>query len=358
MWVSAYMASWNHYAPPGGNWGTLPTDEIDWEAFTHLFYFALSAHPDGTLSAIKDYENLSPDRINAIVGAAHQAGKPVIFTVGGWGNYDGFSTAITPAVRPAFIASILSVLTTWGFDGVDLDMEPINPSDSDNYKAFIRELHAALQGITTPVGSKPLLTAATAWRADVFSELQAYFDQINLMTYDFSGAWPGWVSWHNSPVYDGGQKFPNGNPVPSIEGKINKFIAAGVAKEKLGIGIDFYGYVWNGYVTDPGQGWTIAPQVQDNVPYHKIMGTYYTPENYRWDAGAQAAYLRVDNPDATQKKFISYDDEESIKAKISYIRQKGIGGAIIWELSGGYFKDKPAGQRDPLLQAVKQAVWQ
>lgn len=358
IWVSAYMASYNHYAPPGGNWGNLPTDEIDWDAFTHLFYFSLKARADGTLSTIKAYENMNPDRINAIVSAAHNAGKPVLFTVGGWGNHHGFSNAISPAVRPVFISNIVAVLKTWGFDGVDLDMEPINGSDTENYKAFIRELHAALQNVTTPLGSKPLVTAATAWRPDVFSDLQDYFDQINLMTYDFSGAWQGWVSWHNSPVYDGGLTFSNGKPVPSIEGKINEFISAGVPKEKLGIGIDFYGYVWNGYVTDPGQSWTTAPQVEDNIPYYEIINTYYTADNYRWDGNAEAAYLKMDNSDPAKKKFVSYDDEKSIRSKINYTRQKGIGGVIIWELSGGYFKDKPAGQRDPLLQAVKEAVWQ
>ncbi|MEX2396291.1 MAG: hypothetical protein WD491_04655, partial [Balneolales bacterium] len=60
IWVGAYLGSWNHYAPPTGNWGNLPTEEIDWDAFTHMYYFAFSAQSDGTLSTVADYENLSP----------------------------------------------------------------------------------------------------------------------------------------------------------------------------------------------------------------------------------------------------------------------------------------------------------
>lgn len=364
IWVSAYLASYNHYVEPTGNWGNLPTEEIDWEAFTHLFYFALKVNPDGSLSPIKPYQNVSPDRIKSIVSAAHNAGKPVIFTVGGWGSHDAFAAAIAPGVRSVFISNLVTVLKTWGFDGIDIDMEPINSGDTENYKAFIRELDTVLQSVSTPLSSSALLTAATSWKPGLFAELQNNFDQINLMTYDLSGAWPDWVSWHNAAVYNGGVTFPsNGKPVPSVDGKVNAFINAGVPRQKLGIGIDFYGYVWSGGsgtstggVTEPAQSWSSKPVVTDNVPYHEIMQKYYSQSAYRWDSKAQAAYLSIDEPGSSNDKFISYDDEETIKSKISYIRQKGIGGAIIWELSGGYQKDNPAGQRDNLLQAVKEAA--
>lgn len=358
IWVSAYLASWNHYAPPGGNWGHISANDIDWDAFTHLIYFAMSARADGSLSSIAAYENISPDRINAIVSAAHKHNKPVLISIGGWGNYNGFSRAITPGSRARFVNNLVSLIKTWGFDGIDLDMEPINSSDVENYKALVRELHAELQKVTTPLGSKPLLTAATSWSPGLFSDLQQYFDQINLMTYDYSGAWEGWVSWHNSSVYDGGLTFPGTNrPLPSIHGTLQTFINAGIAREKLGVGIDFYGYVWNGYVTDPGQSLTpVAPRVQDNVPYHTIMNNYYSTGAYRWDDDAQAAYLHIASPDPSRRKFISYDDERSVQAKIDYTRQQKIGGVIIWELGGGYRSDQPAGSRDLLLQTVKNAV--
>lgn len=364
MWVSAYLASWNHYVEPTGNWGNLPTDEIDWDAFTHLFYFALNVKADGSLSSIADYENMSPDRINAIISAAHKENKPVIITLGGWGNYDGFSQAITPGVRSVLIANIVSLIETWGFDGVDLDMEPIQTGDYENYKAFVRELHTAFETINTPVSGEPLLTAATSWSPSLFSDLQDYFDQINLMTYDFSGAWEGWVSWHNSGIYSDGLTFPGSNkPLPSIENKVKTFVDAGIPKSKIGIGIDFYGYVWSGGsgtstggVTKPNQSWSSPPGVTDNVPYHEIMDQYYQSDYYRWDDGAHAAYLSIDRSEDGDDRFVSYDDEQSVEAKIEYIRQNNLGGVIIWELSGGYQKDKPSGQRDLLLQSVKKSV--
>lgn len=367
MWVSAYMASWNHYAPPTGNWGDLPTDEIDWEAFTHLFYFSLKANTDGSLSEIAEYKNMSPDRIKAIVSAAHNNDTPVIITIGGWGNHDGFSQSISSGTRAAFVANIVSLIHTWGFDGIDIDMEPIKDADVQNYKAFIRELNTALGQIKTPLLDKPLLTAATGSQPGMFSDIQQYFDQINLMTYDYSGAWQGWVSWHNSALYDGGLTFPNNSSrnLPSIDGSVSEFVASGIPPSKLGIGIDFYGYVWsggagtsNGGITDPNQSWSSVPTVTDNVPYSEIMDKYFNENVARWDDKARAPYLCIDMPEDKDDKFISYDDTRAVKEKINYIRQNQLGGAIIWELSGGYRKDQPAGSRDKLLQSVKNAVWQ
>lgn len=364
IWVGAYLASWEHFAPPTGNWGRLPTEEIDWDAFTHLYYFALNVNADGSLNKIEPYENMNPDRIKKIVSAAHQHDTPVLFSVGGWGNYDGFSNAIKPENRSSFVENLISTMSEWGFDGIDLDMEPIRDEDIENYKAFVNDLHSKLQDETTPMSSPPLLVAATDWQPEMFSELQNYFDQINLMTYDFSGAWDGWVSWHNSAVYSGGKTFPgSNNPLPSVDKKVKDFLEAGVEPGKLGIGIDFYGYVWQGGsgtdtggVSRPNQRWNTPPGVTDNVPYHQIMEEYYKEEYFNWDEEAQAAYISIEQPEPSENIFISFDEEKAIEKKIRYAYENELGGVFIWELSGGYQKNKPAGSRDLLLKSVKETI--
>src|SRR6185295_4571071 len=114
------------------------------------------------------------------------------------------------------------------------------------------------------ISPRPLLTAAVAWQPKLIASLQQQFDQINIMTYDMSGTWSGWVTWHNAPIYDGGYRFPStGGLVPSTEGMVNTFTNAGVPSSKLGIGIAFYARIWNGGTgtstggaTQPRQSWT------------------------------------------------------------------------------------------------------
>jgi chitinase len=187
------------------------------------------------------------------------------------------------------------------------------------------------------------------------------FDQINLMTYNLSGAYPGWVAWHSGAVYDAGHRFPGGRaPLPSADGLAAAFLAAGVPRRKLGVGISFNGYVWSGgEISRPLQAWRTPPAVK-SVPYYALAEKYRIEEHgaavpgYHWDPKTQAAYLSVrSGPDGAQ--FVSYDDARSARAMVDYVREKGLGGMVVWDLGAGYRPDLPAGRRDELLQAVKKA---
>jgi GH18 family chitinase len=226
-------------------------------------------------------------------------------------------------------------------------------------------LRSALGGFSQPklltaaVGAYPPYGDPPKAEYQLFAALQSQFDQINIMTYDLSGPYPGWVTWFNSPIYDGGYRFPSTSGlVPSVDGSVANFTANGVLPAKLGIGIAFYGYIWlggsgtpTGGVTQPRQSWTTAPTVS-TPSFTTIMTGYYQPSLYHWDSVAQAAYLSITNANPANDMFISYDDQRTCQAKVSYARNHNLGGVMIWELA----QDHTASTPDPLLQDVKQAV--
>ena len=41
--------------------------------------------------------------------------------------------------------------------------------------------------------------------------------------------------------------------------------------------------------------------------------------------------------------------------KGAFVRAQGLGGTIIWTISQGHIASAPAGQRDPLLDAIRSA---
>jgi len=213
--------------------------------------------------------------------------------------------------------------------------------------------------LTVAAGAYPPYGDPPTVEYTMFAALQNQFDQINIMTYDLSGPYPGWVTWFNSPIYDGGYRFPStGGLVPSVDGAVGNFITNGVSPAKLGIGIAFYGYIWlggggtsTGGVTQPRQSWTNAPTVSQ-PSYTTIMTGYYQSNLYHWDTSAQAAYLSITNASPANDMFISYDDQRTCQSKVSYARNHGLGGMMIWELA----QDHQTGQPDPLLQALKQAL--
>jgi chitinase len=356
IWVSAYYAGWTQGCSYIGNDGYLKAEEIDYDAVSHIFHFAIEPNLNGSIDT--SINCISSANSEAAVQSAHANGKKILISVGGWDTEAQFLSATKNSNRSTFIDNLINFMVSRGYDGIDIDWEPISSSSASQYSIFITELKEALY----ETGPDFLLTTAVMWQPSLFAQLQDKFDQINIMTYEMSGPWPGWITWHNGAIYDGWVSFPStGEPVPSANGDVDEFLQAGVQPEKLGIGIEFQGTVWSGGtgtptggVTAPGQSWTSAPSTE-MISYYEIMDTYYNPQNYAWDDDAMAAYLSIDNAGSLNDKFISYDNETSCQEKINYVREKGIGGVIIFELAGGWRPAEPV--PDKLLQSVKEAAW-
>ena len=346
LWVTAYYTGWRQTR--------LKPADIDFSAITHLAHFGVVPRADGSLdSAIN---RLTPASVKETVAAAHAAGRKVLFTVGGQGSRERFASAIAAPRRAAFVKNLVAFLREGGYDGVDVDMEELRAEDARDYARFIRELRTALDAVSP----RPLLTAAALWQPALFARLEDRFDQINLMTYNLSGPYSGWVAWHSGALYSGGAVFPGKKtPLPSADGLVEAFVAAGVPRAKLGIGMSFNAYVWSGEVSAPGQAWTEPPSIKI-LPYYSLAAAYALgPDGAgpatRWDAGAQAAYLSVAGSNPAEARFVSYENETSAAARVRYARGKGLGGLIVWDIAAGRRDDVAAPSRDALLQAMLRA---
>jgi len=64
------------------------------------------------------------------------------------------------------------------------------------------------------------------------------------------------------------------------------------------------------------------------LDYDDIVAKYLPTMTKYWDASAKVPYLW------NGTTFITYDDPQSMRAKAELIRDRGLGGAMMWELSG------------------------
>jgi chitinase len=346
-WVSAYYAGW---------WqgSQLNPDEIDYSAVTHILHFAISPNSDGTFSG--EGNGLTHENIISAVHAAHAAQKKIILSVGGASTDAVFAGAVSPGNRARFIRALVEFMNRYNYDGIDVDWEPVNTKT--HYLTFIKELRQAMTAAAP--GSELLTAVMTGTDPNLLARAARYFDQINIMTYDMAGPWGEWVTWHNTALYDGGYTFPStGGPVPSADRAVEDQIRGGVPPHKIGVGIDFYGYRWwggtgttTGGVTRPRQTWDAYPNVRDNVPYFELMDAY-ARYPVTWDSIAKAAYIGIDRPGSENDEFISLDNEQTVASKADYVRKKGLGGVIVFELGGGYRRSLPPTYRDVLLQTVR-----
>ena len=353
FYVSGYYAGWMQ---GWYNNGRLPSSEIDFNTINQVIHFGLVPEADGSIDFLSN--SILSTNSDSLIAAAHASGKTVLITIGGWGTDVAFRNATLPMRINLFVANIVSFVFTRGYDGVDIDWEVLESSDKDQFLELLRLLRSNFDLIN----KKLIITAAAAWQPSIIAEASQYLDQIHLMTYDLSGPWNGWFTWHNAPVYSGSYNFPSNNkPPPSVDKMVNDFISAGVPRQKIEIGIDFYGYIWKGGsgtntggVTEPRQSWTSYPEVIPNVPYYTIIEKYFKAESYNWDSEAQASYLSFDSLCNQNDMFISYDDERTCRAKIKYAQDKGLGGVFIWELGAGVLS---ASNSQPLLKSINEAAY-
>lgn len=359
LWVTGYY--------PGYRQTYLPPSAIDFSALTHIIHFSVIPNSDGSLDAASN--GITPARSADIISKSHATGVKVLLCVGGGASQAGFQGATAPGTLGTFLVNLTNFMQLYGYDGLDVDWEPLPATDFQQYTNFINQLRAALNTftpvklLTVAAGAYPSFGDPPTSEYTMFAALQSQLDQINVMTYDLSGPYSGWITWFNAPIFDGGYTFPSTHGlVPSTQGAINNFISNGIVTAKLGVGLAFYGDIWaggtgtsTGGTALPRQSWTTAPSMTA-IAYFNIMSTYFQSNLYHWDNAAQAAYLSIDSPGSTNDMFISYDDERTCQAKVSYARNRFLGGVMIWELGQGYRPTLPAGQRDPLLQAIKRAV--
>jgi chitinase len=382
LWATAYYPA---YAT-----GTMPISAIPFGSMTHVVHFALVPRADGSLS--------DPDRLrsqtSALVSAAHAAGVKALLGVGGdtgSGAPAGFQAATGSAHRANLVKNIVSVVKSGHYDGVDVNWESLRfPTDAANFRALIKDLRKALdQG---SAATRLLLTypAGTAGgsddyrkNAELVAPIQSSFDQINLQTYVMGGPFPGWVTWHNSPLYTGSCRFKTtGGPPPSVDSTVHAFVAANVSKRRLGIGIQLAGVDWvggsgtdTGGVSKPCQAWSYSGVKHDGsdqdigapsydggwnfVNVSDVVRQYTAANGYvaGFDSEAMVPYLGKDASGSAGDHFVSYENAQSIQAKGDYIKAQGLGGTIVFEVTQDYQSEQPAGDaQHPLMTAIRDHI--
>ncbi|WGX95576.1 glycosyl hydrolase family 18 protein [Nocardioides sp. L-11A] len=385
-WVTGYYAGWfwdQEYGP----------DEVEMGDLTH-FVFGRVAPGGGSLDgapgeivpgagsahdpAASPYPGTTVE--DHLVRKAHAAGVEALLMLGGDGfDGRGFVASTADAVRSRFVRNVVDYLVAHDYDGVDVDWENCLGGEAwecgvdITTEEAVRRLRALIVEVRAEMATRPryrtdpgLVTfpgyavktneLRDGEVADWQAELPWLVDQYNLMSYGIGTTWngAGWESWFSGALDDEGPARP-----VSIDSSIDAYELSGAPREKIGMGIGFYGIYFGPGITGPRQS------TKDNDVYEtndaalswtrlKELG-YLSHGVEHWDAAASSTYrtyaggyVPSADPGLKPAGFLSYEDERSIAAKAAYARAGGAGGTIVWTLNYG---DDPDGG-NPLLDAV------
>lgn len=330
-----------------------PLDSVSWDALTHIVVGAVTPRDDGRIDESFFVDARSgPSWARAVVNRAHERGRKAILMVGGASTRSSFASATSPSNRARFISELIRIVDSYGFDGIDIDWEPITSADAPTLISIGQQLKASRRGLLLTLPVSPVninLPGETPLSA--MAGLSAVYDQINVMTYGMNGGYTGWASWHDGAIYDESPTTPM-----SVDSSIRVYRGAGVPAAKLGVGIGFFGSCATG-ATAPRQSQPAMKILgtDNTMSYSNVMRQYYDPAAVRWDDKAQAPYLSSTRPMGPLGcTYISYEDERSVAAKAEYIKANELGGAIIWNINEGHLASNPAGQQDPLLTTIRK----
>jgi chitinase len=331
-----------------------PVSAIDWRGITHIAVGIILPNADGSLDL--NNSGILPNAAGRaeLIRVARAKGRKSIAMIGGEGTGPNWVSAASDANRANFVANLKKLITEEQFDGIDLDWEPIATGDQPALLKLVQELRTQLP--------KAILTFPAGYDNVNFPEdhsflakIAPYLDQINIMTYGMSGDYGGWKTWHSSALYQTDSSTPT-----SVDSSVNNYLKAGIPASKLGIGIGFYGQCYGSPAKGPLEP-TVGIQANgakllagDNDMSYANIVTQYAAGSRKWDAAARVPYLSFDQPGGPKGcSYVTYDDAQSIQEKARYVKAKGLGGAIIWNINEGYIANQSPS--NPLLVETRRA---
>ena len=266
----------------------------------------------------------------------------VDISVGGW-SVGGFSEAAsTPAGRQQFADSAARLIAAQHADGLDVDWEypghhesgiHSSPQDKANFTLLLKAIRASLDR----VGAAKERTGANHYTLSVaiadgpfvsdvdIAGINPYLDWFNLMTYDFVNSQTP-TTGHHTGLHASALIAGDGR---TTDRAVQQFLAAGVAPGKLMIGAAIYGRDFADVKPDHNGLYQTYGHFEGSHNWPELKQDYINKQGYvrYWDNDAQAPWLW----NAKTRRFITYDDPQSIAAKAAYVKSQHLGGIMYWE---------------------------
>ncbi|WP_231597475.1 glycosyl hydrolase family 18 protein [Bacillus sp. SA1-12] len=241
------------------------------------------------------------------VKKAHQEDTKVMLAVGGMNHlkggesYDYFKAAlVNPTSRTKLINELIEITNEENLDGIDIDFEhPRSKADAQYLAYFTKslgeKLHLHNKQLSIAVYSMIHSVTGTEVQTVVYDpSMFHHVDHVNIMAYD--GQWDG--------EYNAANLSPYSFTEDIVNYWSNLFDKHGISKEKLVLGVPFYGQ---------------PEKVKNNqVSYDTIIN--HDPANAERD--------RVNLNGITYH----YNGETTMIKKTKLALANGFGGMMIWEL--------------------------
>lgn len=320
VFLAGYHPYWG-----GDSWQGYPLDLLH-----RLYFFEVELASDGTVSDPRGW----PGDWTTLLEAARERGVDFVPSVGIHGEGAFEDLFGDPAARARAVDTVVGLVAgVPGVDGVHLDMEifrPVPDPVREGYTAFVAEVASRLTALDPEL---VLSVFALAFDdADVYDEpaLAALSDYLVVQGYDL----------HNLNDTRAG-------PLAALEGwgrlnwarVVDRFQEMGIPGSKLVMGVPLYGYQWPTTGPEPGAPTrgpgvalplTAPPDVLPELPRAREQAAIH---GLRRDPASDIPYYAYRSGEGWVQGW--FEDERSLRAKLDFVRSRGLGGMALFPLSYG-----------------------
>lgn len=321
-------------------------EEIPASAYTHLNFafafinpqtFELAPMNAGDVDLYKRFTGLKDSN----------PGLQTWISIGGWSHNDPdqptketFSKlAASTDAQDKFLKSLTSFMSTYGFDGVDIDWEyPVaeersgNPSDYANFVSLLKNMRNRLGSGGHKYGLSITLPSSY-WYLQHFDivSISKHIDFFNIMSYDLHGTW-------DSTNKNLGPYVNAHTNLTEIDLALELLWRNNIEPDQVVLGLGFYGRSFTladpncskpGCVFSAGGKPGKCTNSAGTLSYAEIQRIVKSDgAKVTLDKTAGVQIVTWDND-----QWVSYDDAETLKMKIDYANKKCLGGTLVWAAS-------------------------
>lgn len=301
MYRIGYFTAWSVYDPKN----TKPISElVATLGLTHLIYaFGIMEEKTGRFclhdayaafdkGIIQEFKKVKKDNPGIHIG----------ISIGGWNHRHQLKLIMqNPTV---FIKSLVEFVRLHEFDFVDLDWEFDSPEVANSSTIILLKFTKILQEQLVP--DSKYLTLALSGSTQYLNSIkcfEAYVKLFHLMTYNYSGPWSPTPTAF-APLYQG----------ECVDAAVHCLLKQEIQSKKIVIGVSGFGILFNdGAVRDI------------SVDCKELKGA-----EKKWDA--QRCFMLF----KTKSGRISIESPQSFKKKEDYVKELGLAGIFIWDISAFY----------------------
>jgi spore germination protein YaaH len=235
----------------------------------------------GSAGSVSVRSKVSTSSIPSVVSTLHAAHVKVVPTVTDETGWRQMSAQLSTASgRSAVVGLLVGLVTTNGFDGIDLDWEQFAFNDGSSswtttragWVPFVQSLAAALHAkgrtlyVTVPAGASTSSDSTGYW-VYAWSQIGPVVDRLRIMAYDYSPSRPGPIA-----------------PYPWVQAVVAHAVTQ-VPAGKIQIGVPAYGRDWQ--TATAGTCPTLAPAAATSAQAKSFL------DDLSWSTSRHAFTARV-----------------------------------------------------------------